>query len=113
MLQRALAARDLLAKAGIAAGIVHFHTVKPLDIDTLISCLDGVRLLVSLEEHVGTGGFGSALLEALTDQFIQSGYSIRSVIRQWVSSNAYQLSSRYPAGFLRRERHRERIHDLA
>src|SRR5262245_38828689 len=36
MLQRALAARNILAQAGIEAGIVHFHTIKPLDIDTLI-----------------------------------------------------------------------------
>lgn len=39
-----------------------------------------------------------ALLEALTDQFIQSGYSLKSVTRLIVNSNAYQLSSTYPAG---------------
>lgn len=38
------------------------------------------------------------LLEALTDRFIQSGYSLKAMIRLIVNSNAYQLSSRYPAG---------------
>jgi len=38
------------------------------------------------------------LLEALADEFIQSGYSIRRAIRLIVSSNTYQLSSRYPQG---------------
>src|SRR5499433_1937228 len=33
MLQRALAAADLLAAQGIRAGILHMHTVKPLDAD--------------------------------------------------------------------------------
>jgi hypothetical protein len=35
------------------------------------------------------------LLEALADEFIRSGYSIRAVIRPIVESSAYQLSSRY------------------
>jgi len=36
------------------------------------------------------------LLEALADEFIQSNYSIRHIIRLIVESNAYQLSGRYP-----------------
>jgi transketolase len=68
MLQRALQARAILAEAGIEAGIVHFHTIKPLDVDSLVSCLTRSPLLVSLEEHVSTGGFGSAILEALADE---------------------------------------------
>jgi hypothetical protein len=38
------------------------------------------------------------LLKELASRFRDSGYSIKSVIRFIVSSNAYQLSSRYPAG---------------
>ena len=36
-----------------------------------------------------------ALLEALADAFIQSNYSIRSMVRLIANSNVYQLSSRY------------------
>ena len=68
MLQRALAARDLLAKEGLDAGILHVHTIKPFDTDALLANLHHCKLLVSLEEHVGTGGLGSAVLEALTDR---------------------------------------------
>ena len=39
------------------------------------------------------------LLEALADEFIQSGYSIRHMIRLMTVSNAYQLSSRQPDGW--------------
>lgn len=39
------------------------------------------------------------LLEALADEFIQSGYSIRHMIRMMTVSNAYQLSSRQPDGW--------------
>jgi hypothetical protein len=39
-----------------------------------------------------------ALLEALTDAFIKSNYSIKSILRLIVNSSVYQLTSRYPAG---------------
>jgi transketolase len=68
MLQRALAAADLLAADGITAGILHMHTVKPLDADALLQAIDGVRLVVSLEEHVPSGGLGSAVADALIDR---------------------------------------------
>jgi transketolase len=68
MLQRALAAADLLAADGVRAGILHMHTVKPLDADGLLQAIHGVRLVVSLEEHVPTGGLGSAVAETLIDR---------------------------------------------
>ena len=55
MLQRALAAADLLAAQGIPAGILHMHTVKPLDTATLLQAARGTRLVVTLEEHVPSG----------------------------------------------------------
>jgi len=71
MLQRALAAADLLAAQGISAGILHMHTVKPLDIEALLQTIRGIKLLVSLEEHVPAGGLGSAIAEALIDRLGQ------------------------------------------
>ncbi len=38
------------------------------------------------------------LLTALANQFQSSGYSIKTIIKLIVSSNTYQLSSRYPSG---------------
>jgi hypothetical protein len=38
------------------------------------------------------------LLEDLTTQFIQSGYSLRSILRTMAVSSAYQLSSKYTPG---------------
>ncbi|SDS22502.1 transketolase subunit B [Bradyrhizobium canariense] len=67
MLQRALAAADLLAAQGISAGILHMHTVKPLDTEALMRAIQGVKLVVSLEEHVPAGGLGSAIAETLID----------------------------------------------
>jgi len=71
MLQRALAAAELLAAQGINAGILHMHTVKPLDAEALLQAIRGIKLLVSLEEHVPTGGLGSAIAETLIDRLGQ------------------------------------------
>jgi transketolase len=67
MTQRALAAAELLAANGIAAGVLHMHTVKPLDIAALGHAGTTARLIVTVEEHTLTGGLGSAVAEALAD----------------------------------------------
>ena len=64
---RALKAAGLLSARGIDAGVLHMHTVKPLDDEALASAALGARLVVTLEEHVRIGGLGSAVLESLND----------------------------------------------
>jgi len=39
------------------------------------------------------------LLNALATHFIQSGYNVKSMMREIVNSNTYQLSSRYPGNW--------------
>lgn len=67
MTHRALAAAELLSKQKIDCSVLHFHTVKPLDQKILIREAKHSRLLVTIEEHILTGGLGSACLEALAD----------------------------------------------
>ncbi|CCH32932.1 transketolase C-terminal domain-containing protein [Actinosynnema sp. NPDC047251] len=64
---RALDAADLLAADGLAAGVLHVHTVKPLDAAGLLAQTRDARLVVTIEEHWRTGGLGSAVAEALSD----------------------------------------------
>jgi transketolase len=64
---RALKAADLLAASGIEAGVLHCHTVKPLDGEALARGAVAARLVVTLEEHTLVGGLGSAVLESLND----------------------------------------------
>ncbi|MGI6035913.1 MAG: 1-deoxy-D-xylulose-5-phosphate synthase [Limnochordia bacterium] len=58
------AAAKLLAQAGVDAGVVNARFVKPLDVD-LIQGTPGY--LITVEENVLMGGFGSAVLEACGD----------------------------------------------
>lgn len=68
MTTRALLARDLLAARGIRAGVIHAHTVKPLDVDGIADAARDVKLIVTVEEHFRNGGLGTALAEALADR---------------------------------------------
>ena len=70
MTTRALAARDLLAARGIRAGVLHAHTIKPLDVDTIADAARPARLVVTVEEHFRAGGLGSAVLEGFADRGI-------------------------------------------
>jgi transketolase len=63
----ALRAAELLESDGIAAGVLHMHTVKPLDEEAVELYAGRVQLIVSVEEHSRIGGLGSALAETLVD----------------------------------------------
>lgn len=67
MLQQCLQAADLLAESGIACGILHMHTIKPLDTEAVKEYSAGVRMVVTVEEHIRSGGLGTAVLETLAD----------------------------------------------
>jgi transketolase len=77
MVYHVLGATKLLAERGIACGVVHFPTVKPLDAATLLDLASGVDALVTVEEHTRIGGLGSAVLEGLSD----SGVFDKPVLR--------------------------------
>ena len=63
----ALEAAEKLAEYGISCGVVNPIFVKPLDVDLLLDAARSARRIVTVEENVLAGGFGSAVLEALTE----------------------------------------------
>lgn len=65
---KALKAADLLAERGIAAGVTHMHTVKPLDVEAVRALASRSRLLVTVEEHTKMGGLGSAVAEVIAEE---------------------------------------------
>jgi transketolase len=62
-----LEAAESLNAQGIATCVLNFQTVKPLDVALLAEIAGTARLVVSVEEHVRSGGLGTAVLEALND----------------------------------------------
>ena len=67
MAQRALASADMLKEEGIECGVLHMHTAKPLDADTLLELAGKVKLVMTVEEHTLIGGLGGAVAELFTD----------------------------------------------
>ena len=48
-------------------GVVNARFAKPIDMDLLLAHVERCRLLVTMEDHVVHGGFGSAVSEALQE----------------------------------------------
>ncbi len=61
-----LKAAEILEKNGILAEVVNMRFIKPLDIEVLESISQRFTNIVTVEENSIVGGFGSAVLEALS-----------------------------------------------
>jgi len=58
---------DVLERQGHSAAVINPRFVKPLDRDLLASYAKRVTTIITFEDHVLMGGFGSVVLEALSD----------------------------------------------
>lgn len=74
----ALTAYELLIKENIAATVVNCRFVKPLDSELITSLVQKIPVVITAEENVCQGGFGSAVLECITDAGI-SGFKIKRI----------------------------------
>ncbi|MEN8210982.1 MAG: 1-deoxy-D-xylulose-5-phosphate synthase [Thermodesulfobacteriota bacterium] len=63
----AIKAGKVLQDQGINATIINARFVKPLDTELLVKYALKIRKIITVEEHVLDGGFGSAVLEMLID----------------------------------------------
>ncbi len=63
----AMKAAERLAQEGISAAVVNARFVKPLDTELILKTAQNVRCLVTVEEGCKMGGFGSAVLETLSE----------------------------------------------
>lgn len=91
-----------LLEHGISAGVVNARFAKPLDVGALRASAQSHALIVTMEDHVITGGFGTAVAEALLelgtasallrigwpDEFIEHGSSVTSLRETYGLDNA-------------------------
>jgi transketolase len=68
MVERALAAADLLAGDGVSAEVIDVATVKPIDADAIVESASKTGAVVACEEHSIIGGLGSAVAEVLGEK---------------------------------------------
>ena len=67
MVSQALVAATSLASRGIETRVIDCHTLKPLDIDTLLAAAHETGAIVTAESNVVMGGLGSAVAEVLVE----------------------------------------------
>ena len=66
----ALQAHKRLFDQGISATVVNCRFVKPLDMDLVCALSEKIPRIITIEENVRQGGFGSAVLEAMSENGI-------------------------------------------
>ena len=61
-------AAERLEEEGISTAVINARFVKPLDRELIVEVAKRVRYLVTVEEGAKMGGFGSAVLEAISEE---------------------------------------------
>jgi transketolase len=95
MVSMAVAAADKLADAGISLRVVNVSSMKPIDKGALSAHADGMKGVITLEEHSRIGGLATLMCEvlqgrsipmrsiAIDDRFGQSAHSYDDLLREY------------------------------
>lgn len=67
ILQNTIRAADRLAAQGIEARVLSMHTLKPLDVEAVLSAARETEAIFTVEEHSILGGLGTAVAEVLAE----------------------------------------------
>ena len=70
LVHKALLAQKTLEKLKVSAGVIDLFRIKTINAAGLTNILSSYPALVTIEEQILDGGFGSAVLETLCDQNI-------------------------------------------
>jgi 1-deoxy-D-xylulose-5-phosphate synthase len=77
MAHPALQAAEILALEGVSAAVMDPRFIKPLDRDLIVSKAGACGRVLTVEEGVVTGGFGSAVVELLSEEGLQQVKCVR------------------------------------
>jgi len=72
----AVEASELLRAEGVSCGVISMHTVKPLDVETLLEAAQRSRALITVEEHSVYGGLGEACAAVLLQHGVSRPFRI-------------------------------------
>jgi transketolase len=90
----AIEAADTLEAFGISSSIASFHTVRPIDEDAICNAALGHRAVITVEEHMIDGGFGSRVADVLIKNRLAphfAKFGVRDDIRGQVGSREFLL----------------------
>ena len=69
MVNEAIEASKTLEAEGVSVELINMHTIKPLDKDAVIKAAKKTGCIVTAEEHNIIGGLGSAVAEAVAEEY--------------------------------------------
>jgi len=93
MVPVATEAAATLAMRGVDCGVINARFAKPLDMNVIQHALQNAPRFMTLEEHLVSGGLGSAVLEALEQRQIDAtGVRVHAIPDQFIDHGpqAYQ-----------------------
>ena len=64
----AIEAAEELAKENISARVLDMHTIKPLDVDAVVDCIENIGKIITVEDHTIINGLGSAVCEVVAER---------------------------------------------
>ena len=65
--KRCVDAAEELETKGVSVEVLDMYTIKPLDVDLILSEVEGKKAVVTFENHSIIGGLGSAVAEVLAE----------------------------------------------
>jgi transketolase len=96
MASEALAAAETLAQEGIEARVLHYPTIKPLEVNPLLEAARETRGFVTAEEHSIIGGLGEAVAATLAEAGVPAPVrrvGVKDVFGE--SGQAHELLDKY------------------
>ena len=69
MVWQAIEAEAMLAEKGIRAEVINIHTIKPLDVEAILTSVQKTGCAVSAEEHQINGGLGDSIAQVLARHY--------------------------------------------
>ncbi|MFQ5862781.1 MAG: 1-deoxy-D-xylulose-5-phosphate synthase [Candidatus Brocadiales bacterium] len=83
-------AAEILAREGIEVTVINARFAKPLDKELILEAVRNHPIVFTVEDHVLAGGFGSAVLEMLSEE----GVDLRKVRRLGIPDKFIEQGSR-------------------
>ncbi len=69
LVHNALLAASELYHQGVSVSVLNLHTIKPIDVEAVVSVAKRAGAVLTLEEHQVAGGMGSAVAEVLARHY--------------------------------------------
>lgn len=77
MVYRCMQAAERLSEKGVEVTVVNARFAKPLDKELILRLVRNNKLILTVEDHALMGGFGSAVLEFVSDE----GENVNKIVR--------------------------------